>query len=567
MAEQVNQRIEEMINELEQMRRTQLYDDEEIKEISRKRKEFEYHIQRRVKHKEDFVQYIAYELALLEDITLRRKKAKLSEKKKDIEYAIAKRLNKVFKQFIYRFQDDIEIYFEYIKFCRSVGFDYAISGIIGQMLQIHGDKPKIWQMASKWESKEQNNLDNARNFLLKGIQRHPDSEALYLELFDIELISLTFKSDTEEDREKHIKRADIVWKNGAKNIQNVKFLFSMFDLCRKYEINEAFVDDIKKEIWSRQDNKDVWSYIASKELEGCHWDEIEEFVNEENDFSQEVNNYIGVYEEALQKFPDETLCTKYIHGLLGANDSVCSDYQKINAVKHAWMYAHENGLLSNDMFAFGIEILKLENETSDEDLLRILDSAAQRNPKLRCVWEEKILLSKPDEKKMLSVLQEAVKGLKSDDLLHLYNLVLDNVESDVALKNLYKKFQNCENAVLLAIKPKLLQKMYENSGIKAARELYEDLIRTPPTQIEVHRNMIDIEMAQEKPNVKSIRKCYEAAVQHHGSDNVDIWMKYMMFETENNAQATPAIYRRAVGMLKKELVDEFIRAQTLAKIK
>lgn len=31
MAEQVNQRIEDMINELEQMRRTQMYDDEEIK--------------------------------------------------------------------------------------------------------------------------------------------------------------------------------------------------------------------------------------------------------------------------------------------------------------------------------------------------------------------------------------------------------------------------------------------------------------------------------------------------------------------------------------------------------
>lgn len=106
------------------------------REISKKRKEFEYHIQRRVKQKEDFAQYIAYELALLEDISLRRKRAQLGEKKKDIEYAIAKRLNKVFKQFIYRFQDDIEIYFEYIKFCRSVGFDYAISGIIGQMLQV-----------------------------------------------------------------------------------------------------------------------------------------------------------------------------------------------------------------------------------------------------------------------------------------------------------------------------------------------------------------------------------------------------------------------------------------------
>lgn len=109
--------------------------------------------------------------------------------------------------------------------------------------------------------------------------------------------------------------------------------------------------------------------------------------------------------------------------------------------------------------------------------------------------------------------------------------------------------------------------MYKNCGIRAARDLYEDLIRTPPTQIEVHRNMIDIEMLQEKPNIKSIRKCYECAVHHHGTDNVDIWVKYMAFETENNAQASPAIYRRAVATLKKELVDEFIRTQALAQIK
>ncbi|XP_075978746.1 U3 small nucleolar RNA-associated protein 6 homolog [Anticarsia gemmatalis] len=567
MAEQVNQRIEDMINELEQMRRTDLYDDEEIKEISRKRKEFEYHIQRRVKQKEDFAQYIAYELALLEDISLRRKKLKFGEKKADIEYAIAKRLNKVFKQFIYRFQDDIEIYFEYIKFCRSVGFDYAMSGIIGQMLQIHGDKPKVWQLASKWESKEQNNLDNARNFLLKGLQRHADSEVLYLELFDIELITLTFKAESDEDREKQVKRADIVWRNGVKNITNVSFLFSIFDLCSKYEIKESFVDDVKQEIWSRRDDKDVWSYIASKELNGCHWNETEEFVDEENNFSKEVNYFIGVYEEALQKFPEVKLCTKYIHELLGADESVCNDYQKINAVKHAWMYGHDNGLLSNDMYAFGIEMFKLENEMSSEELMEILDSAAKRNPALRCIWEEKLLLHKPDVKKMMSVLQDAKKALKYDDLLYLYNLVLDNVESDVSLKNLYQKFQSCENAVLLAIKPKLLKKMYEHNGIKAARLLYEDLIRTPPTQVEVHLYMIDIEIAQDNPNIKSIRKCYECAVQHHGTENVDIWMKYMTFETEHNPQGAPAIYRRAVGMLKKEIVDEFIRAQTLAKIK
>lgn len=82
------------------------------------------------------MQYITYELALLEDISLRRKQSKLTEKKKEIEYAVAQRLNRLFKQFIYRFQNEIEVYFEYIRFCKSVGFLQAISGIIGQMLQV-----------------------------------------------------------------------------------------------------------------------------------------------------------------------------------------------------------------------------------------------------------------------------------------------------------------------------------------------------------------------------------------------------------------------------------------------
>ncbi|XP_030025221.2 U3 small nucleolar RNA-associated protein 6 homolog [Manduca sexta] len=568
MAELVNQRIEDMINELEQMRRVNLYSEEEIKEISRKRKEFEYHIQRRVKQKEDYVQYIAYELALLEDISLRRKQTKLSEKKKEIEYSIAQRLNRLFKQFIYRFQNDVQVYFEYIRFCRGVGFKQAISGIIGQMLQVHGDKPNMWLMASKWESEEENNLENAKGFLIKGIQRHPDSEALYLELFYIELIELTFKIETDEEKEKQIRRADVVWRNGLKNISNVSYLFKLLDLCMKYDVKGEILEGIKQEIWTRRNNKDVWPYIASKELQECHWKEIEEFVDDEYDFPPVVNNFIAVYEEALQKFPEESLCTKYIHDLLGLSDNVCVESQKIEAVKHAWMYGHDNGLLSSDMYSFGIEMLKLENKMSENELVEMLETALKRNSKHRHVWQELLLLNKDDEKKMVSILQDATKKVKTDDAVCLYNLVLDNVQSNTTLKNLYKKFQSCENAVLLEVKPKLLQKMYEHNGLKAAREMYDDLIRTPPTQIDVHTTMIDIEKSQDKINIKNIKKCYECLVQHHGSDNVGIWADYMNFEIDNgNASAAPGIYRRAVATLKKELVDEFIKTQALSKLK
>ncbi|OWR44253.1 u3 small nucleolar RNA-associated protein 6 [Danaus plexippus plexippus] len=566
MAEQVNQRIEGMINELEQMRRTNLYEDDEIREISRKRKEFEYKIQRRIKEKSDFVQYIAFELALLEDISLRRKQAKLGEKKKDIEYAIAKRLNKVFKQFIFRFQNDIAIYFEYIKFCQAVGFDYAVSAIIDQMLRVHGDKPKTWQLASKWESKEQNNLENARNFLLKGIHRHPNSDILYLDLFDIELM-IAFKTEDETEKAKNFKRADVVWRNGMKNIPDVNYLFKLCDISLRYGVNEDISNSIKQEIWNRRSEKRVWSYIASKELEGYHWKDIEEYVSEEFSYSKELNYYIAVYEEALMQFPDENLSTMYIHGLLGLKDNLCTDLQKICAVKQAWFFSHENGLLSNDMYVFGIKMLKLEGEITETQLTEVLDTALAKNPLYRYLWEEKILLHKNDEDVILKTLKDATKILKTDDVRCLWNFVFDNIESHMVFKNCYSKLQSCESVVFMTLKPTLLKKMYEHNGLKAARQVYEECIRTPPTQEEVHSIMIDIEMNQEKPSLKNVRKCYEALVQHHGKSNIKVWMDYINFEQKyGNAQAVPSIHRRAIGMLDKNSVDDFIKAQTLAKL-
>lgn len=128
-------------------------------------------------------------------------------------------------------------------------------------------------------------------------------------------------------------------------------------------------------------------------------------------------------------------------------------------------------------------------------------------------------------------------------------------------------FQKCDTQVIMSIKPMLLEKMYEHCGLKVTRDMYEEFIRTPPIQLELHTTMIDIEKNQDNPNGRQIRKCFECLVQHFGSNNVKLWMDYMKFETDNgNAQLSPAIYRRALAMLKKELVDEFLKAQTLAKI-
>ena len=65
--------MEEMINEVEQIERVNLLlTGDEVKELLRKRKQFEYKLQKRSKSKDDFLEYIQYESNLLRLITMRR---------------------------------------------------------------------------------------------------------------------------------------------------------------------------------------------------------------------------------------------------------------------------------------------------------------------------------------------------------------------------------------------------------------------------------------------------------------------------------------------------------------
>ena len=103
MAEKVQQDLELMLTELEQMQRVGLLSAEETKMVIKKRKRFEYKLQKQTKIKEDILAYIQYECSLLDLIELRRDKIGYLHKKNEIDDAIAKRINKLFKITEHRF--------------------------------------------------------------------------------------------------------------------------------------------------------------------------------------------------------------------------------------------------------------------------------------------------------------------------------------------------------------------------------------------------------------------------------------------------------------------------------
>ena len=91
MAEYVEQRMEEMMNEVEQMERVMLLTNEEVKELVRKRKQYEYKLQKRMKMKEDFLEYIQYETNLLKLLEIRRENIGYHHKVGEIEGSIKTR--------------------------------------------------------------------------------------------------------------------------------------------------------------------------------------------------------------------------------------------------------------------------------------------------------------------------------------------------------------------------------------------------------------------------------------------------------------------------------------------
>lgn len=82
------------------------------------------------------MRYIAYECILLQDIKQRRQELSINDKKADIEYTLAKRVRKLYKEAVQRFPGDLELWLEYIVYCKNVNFIPCITAIFEELLQV-----------------------------------------------------------------------------------------------------------------------------------------------------------------------------------------------------------------------------------------------------------------------------------------------------------------------------------------------------------------------------------------------------------------------------------------------
>ncbi|MCO5605738.1 hypothetical protein L7F22_059922 [Adiantum nelumboides] len=128
MADSVYYHLERMLPELDDLKERRLFSDAEVKEIARRRREFEFRLERRSKMKEDYLSYIEYELQV-EKLRLLRKKSLVRElhsfrrrwQPSLCDRASAMRIMLIYQLAVTRFKGDLDLWMQYLEYCKCRG--------------------------------------------------------------------------------------------------------------------------------------------------------------------------------------------------------------------------------------------------------------------------------------------------------------------------------------------------------------------------------------------------------------------------------------------------------------
>lgn len=181
MAEYVQQNLEGMLPELEELERLGVFSSDEIRTIVRKRREYEYRLQKRIVQKSDFLRYMQYEINL--DMLKKKRKSRLGIRRNlQAEHAAVKKIYTLFQNALKKFVGDIKLWIQYIEFCKHMGSLKILGKVFAKLLQYHPDKPNLWIMAAKWEFEENKNIPNSRSLLQRGLRVNSSSQQLWLEV-------------------------------------------------------------------------------------------------------------------------------------------------------------------------------------------------------------------------------------------------------------------------------------------------------------------------------------------------------------------------------------------------
>ncbi|NXG65481.1 UTP6 protein, partial [Hemiprocne comata] len=591
MAERIEQRLEDRVPELEQLERVGLFTRKEIRAVLRKASALEYKIQRRALRKEDFINYIQYEINLLELIKKRRARIGYSFKKDEIENSILHRVHCLFNRATGKWKDDVQLWLSHVAFCKQWNAKHQLSKVFSTMLAIHPNKPALWIMAAKWEMETQLSSESARHLFLRALRFHPECPKLYQEYFRMELMNAEKQRKEKKEFEQakmdlgefsyseeilNGEMARIIYRDAAQKIKGVEFHLAMLSIAKLFD----FTQDLQKEILESlqtkyADDPLTWDYMARRELELGSLQSSEHTTKQMkvSEMTRREERCCAVFEEAVRAVPTEDMWKCYITFCLERYNRKTNSEElkqkRLERTLSVFSKAHESSLLPEVLYKQWLQLL-LESSLLGK-ATEVAEAATELFSLSVEMWQMRLqMLIQLKSDSVSQCFEEAIKHMKSKGTLPLWTLWVEWSEGTNSKEETEALYQRSLHATTPAesviMKEKYLDWTYRNGGYKKVKKVFNSLCENRPFSINFFRKMIQIEKEQESCKMLHVREYYERALREFGSTDSDLWLDYVKEEL-SHPQGKPencgSIHWRAMKMLQGDLVEDFVSKYTL----
>ncbi|XP_005526752.1 PREDICTED: U3 small nucleolar RNA-associated protein 6 homolog [Pseudopodoces humilis] len=590
MAERIEQRLEDRIPELEQLERVGLFTRKEIRAVLRKATALEYKIQRRALRKEDFINYIQYEVNLLELIKKRRARIGYSFKKDEIEYSILHRVHSLFNRATGKWKDDVQLWLSHVAFCKQWNAKHQLSKVFSTMLAIHSDKPALWIMAAKWEMETRLSSESARHLFLRALRFHPECPKLYQEYFRMELMHAEKQRKEKKEFEQakmdlgefnyseeilNGEMARIVYRDASQKIKGVEFQLAVLSIAKLFDFTQDLQKEILESLQARYaDDPLTWDYMARRELELGSPQPTEHTTKQKkvSEMAQKEERCCAVFDEAVRAVPTEDMWKCYITFCLERYNRKTNSEQlkqkRLERTLSVFSKAHESNLLSEALYKQWLQLL-LDSSLS-EKAVEVAEAATRHFSQSVETWQMRLqVLIQLKRDDVTQCFEEAIKHVKSKGTLPLWTLWVEWSEGTNSKEDTEALFQRSLRATTppesVTMKEKYLDWTYRNCGYKKVKRLFTSLCENRPFSLDFFRKMIQIEKEQESCKMLHLREYYERALREFGSTNTDLWLDYVKEELshpQGKPENSGSIHWRAMKMLQGDLVEDFVSKYT-----
>ncbi|EPS64980.1 hypothetical protein M569_09795 [Genlisea aurea] len=560
MADAVQFKLESMLDELDDLEKTGLFSRQEIAEIVKQRRKFEYRLKRRSPLKKDFLAYIEYEKQLdtLRGLRMKTYLKKSGYKKLASIHAGVRRIIKTYEIATNRFKGDIELWFQYLEFCKARKHGRMKKVALAQLVRFHPKVPSVWIYAAAWEFDSNLNVSAARALMQKGLRECPTSEDLWVEYLRMELTHLNKLKVLkialdEEDKGKHSHekiipdkelrkddhnesfmslnidsggesdgKQDVFGEHGLVLLQTVyssaiKALPYSFSLRKRFleilesssllhsdEMRSRILDDLRKDF---SEDPEYWDWMARVEIAG---------QGEKN--SENLTRGIQVYDKALETMPSATIIELYVKFLVDiTGDGLQSnDHHTMDLVSpHRMIFekAEKLGCVTDDLaFQHVTLLLRLGNLDEAKALMEKL--CTEKLPHAIKLWALRLSLemshlqgktntpSKGDLRKFFELLKTA---LMKFSITEAETVWLTGLKYFADHRSYFDKLVELSFLLLtrdggcddgFSLSSVIVNYVLERDGVESARNVYKRFLRLPHPGLVAYRNFIELELNQ-----------------------------------------------------------------------